>query len=348
MSFTEIISVVFRSRAAIFSLLALAIFSGCAKESEKIRQLRLAAEKGDPKAQVQLGLAYDSDSSVFPGISRNTQTAAMWFRRAADQGNADAQCLLGNHYRDGSGVLKDTSEAVKLLRLSADQGNAFGQAFLGSMYANGEGVPKNAAEAFKLFRLAAEQGSAIGQCELGLRYATGEGAQKDEIEGASWLRKAADQGYARAQRNLGAMYFNGVGVPKDISEAKKLIGLAAAQGDADAKRNLVIVNKPQPLEIEAFRLIQEYEANEIRADSAYKGKMALVSGYVGSIGKDILGQPYVALRRDDGRLGQVQCMLNPDAVAEASTLNPGQPVTLIGRIDGKMMNVIVRDCVFSK
>jgi hypothetical protein len=124
--------------------------------------------------------------------------------------------------------------------------------------------------------------------------------------------------------------------------------LAAEQGDADAQRDLVTVSKPQPLQIEAVQLVSEYETNEIRADSAYKGKMVSVSGYVAIIGKDILDHPYVTLRRKEGQFGQVQCVLNPDAVAQASTLNPGQAVTLTGRVDGKMMNVILQDCFFSR
>ena len=334
--------------AGVVGILVSFLFFGCAKESEKTRQLRVAAEGGDATAQLQLGVAYGSEGKPLPGFPRDDQKAAFWLRKAADQGNATAQCMLGIRYLDGSGVPKDISEAVKWYRLSADQGNASGQVCLGSMYASGEGVPKDSARALTLFRSAAEQGNALGQLNLGSMYATGQGVPKDGAEGVRWLRKAAEQGNADAQRNLGAMYFNGVGVPKDISEAKKWIGLAAEQGDAVAQRDLVTVSKPQPLEVEAVRLVYEYEANEIRADSAYKGKMVSVSGYVAVIGKDILDHPYVTLTRGEGQFGQVQCVLNPDAVAHASTLNPGQAVTLIGRVDGKMMNVIIQDCLFSK
>jgi hypothetical protein len=333
--------------AGIVCIFVLFLFFGCAKESEKTRQLRLTAEGGDATAQLQLGVAYGSEGKPLPGIPRDEQKAVFWLRKAADQGNATAQCMLGIDYLDGSGVPEDASEAVKWFRLSADQGNAPGQVCLGSMYASGEGVPKDSAKALTLFRLAAEQGNALGQLNLGSMYATGQGVPKDGAEGARWLRKAAEQGNANAQRNLGAMYFNGVGVPKDISEATKWIRLAAEQGDAEAQRDMVTVSKPQPLQIDAVRLVYEYEANEIRADSAYKGKTASVSGYVAVVGKDILNDPYVTLARGDGQLGQVQCMLSADAVAQASTLNPGQAVTLTGQIDGKMMNVILRDCSFS-
>jgi TPR repeat protein len=38
---------------------------------------------------------------------------ARWFRLAADQGNAAAQCNLGVMYNDGNGVPQDFGEAAK-------------------------------------------------------------------------------------------------------------------------------------------------------------------------------------------------------------------------------------------
>ena len=46
-----------------------------------------------------------------------------WFRKAAEQGNADAQLCLGICYAEGDGVAKDMSEAVKWCRKAAEQGH---------------------------------------------------------------------------------------------------------------------------------------------------------------------------------------------------------------------------------
>jgi hypothetical protein len=101
-----------------------------------------------------------------------------------------------------------------------------------------------------------------------------------------------------------------------------------------------------PLVIDEGQLVHEYEANEVRADSAYKGKTVSVSGYVDYVGKDILNHAFVLLRSGEGQVGQVQCVLRPAAIDQASTLNPGQAVTLTGRVEGKMMNVVIEDCSF--
>ena len=75
-------------------------------------------------------------------------------------------------YANGRGVDKDDAEAVKWFRLAADQGYAAAQCNLGVMYANGQGIiNKDEAEAVKWYRLAADQGYALAQYNLGVMYA---------------------------------------------------------------------------------------------------------------------------------------------------------------------------------
>ena len=73
-------------------------------------------------------------------------------RRAADEGAAGAQCLLGMMYMNGDGVPSDSAEAVKWYRKAAGQDYAPGEACLGVMYSTGAGVPKDLAEAAKWYR----------------------------------------------------------------------------------------------------------------------------------------------------------------------------------------------------
>ena len=51
--------------------------------------------------------------------------AVKWYRKAADQGNANAQNNLGNMYWFGNGVVKDELEAYKWFLLSGAQGIEF-------------------------------------------------------------------------------------------------------------------------------------------------------------------------------------------------------------------------------
>jgi TPR repeat protein len=77
-----------------------------------------------------------------------------WYRKAADQGLANAQSNLGNRYATGTGVAKDEVEAVKWFRKAADQGYAAAQYNLGTSYAKGRGVAKDEVEAYAYWSLA--------------------------------------------------------------------------------------------------------------------------------------------------------------------------------------------------
>ncbi len=81
--------------------------------------------------------------------------AVQWFRKAADQGNDNAQFLLGVMYRNGEGVPQDYALSVLWFRKAADQGDASAQFNLGAMYHVGLGVPKDYTLAYMWANLAA-------------------------------------------------------------------------------------------------------------------------------------------------------------------------------------------------
>jgi uncharacterized protein len=55
------------------------------------RLWRPLAEQGDARAQAELGWMYNTSE----GVAQNRVQAASWYRKAADQGLADAQTHLG-------------------------------------------------------------------------------------------------------------------------------------------------------------------------------------------------------------------------------------------------------------
>ena len=65
------------------------------------------------------------------------------YRRAAEQGYADAQNMLGDMYRIGRGVRQDYAEALKWFRKAADKGHPSAQNCIGEMYWSGQGVRQN-------------------------------------------------------------------------------------------------------------------------------------------------------------------------------------------------------------
>lgn len=69
-----------------------------------------AAEAGDPEACHRLGLAYRQGG---PDRPRDDLSAALWFRKAADQGHREAMLALSEAYLGGHGVLRDPREAAR-------------------------------------------------------------------------------------------------------------------------------------------------------------------------------------------------------------------------------------------
>ena len=105
-------------------------------------------------------------------------------------------------YDSGEGVPENDAEAVKWYRKAADQGDADAQYNLGVMYASGEGVPENDAEAVKWYRKAADQGDADAQHNLGVIYANGEGVPENNILAYVWWSIAKTQGHTKAAGKL--------------------------------------------------------------------------------------------------------------------------------------------------
>ena len=81
------------------------------------------------------------------------------FRQTAEQGDAEAQYILGFMYNIGGGVPEDDTEAVKWFRKSAEQGNAKAQYNLGMMYYYGTGVPEDYVESYMWLNLSAARGT---------------------------------------------------------------------------------------------------------------------------------------------------------------------------------------------
>ena len=149
----------------------------------------------------------------------------------ASEGNPRAQVMLGRCYENGVGVTQDLDTAAKWFRIAAEQNYAEAQVQLAYLYELGAGVPKDAAAVADLMTRAANAGNAEAQFNLALYYSQGRhGFAKDQDQAFGWAKRSADQGFAQAQRYVGACYEFGVGVGVNPTEAATWYSKAAAQG----------------------------------------------------------------------------------------------------------------------
>jgi len=204
--------------------------------AESAKPFRKAAEQGDAYAQSILGYMYERGVWV----PQDFAEAIKWYLKAAEKGHADAQIELGGAYLNGwMGVTADFAEGLHWYRIAADQGNAEAQYTLGGAYRYGWGVATNDAQALNWYRKAAENRHAGAQLELADAYSHGGlGMVTNFAEAVKWYRKAAEEGNAVAQNTLGDAFYKGNGVPQDYAEAVRWYRKAADQGNADAECSL--------------------------------------------------------------------------------------------------------------
>lgn len=165
------------------------------------------------------------------GISYNKEVL-----KKAKKGDAQAQFEIGKYYYQWD-TQTDYKQAVKWYKKAAKQGHALAQTMLGLCYFYGNGVKEDYPEAAEWFRSAADQGEKNAQNLLGLMYYWGDGVKQSYVSAVKWLRSAADQGVSSAQYYLGKCYYDGTGTHCDYEQALAWWLIAAARGDEDAKKD---------------------------------------------------------------------------------------------------------------
>jgi TPR repeat protein len=199
--------------------------------SEAVLWFRKAADQGDARAKYNIGVLYERGL----GVEQNYTEAMRWYRKAADQGDVRAQFNIGGLYHEGRGVEQNYTEAMRWYRKAADQGDVCGQLNVGVAYSKGLGVEQSDTEAMSWFRRAADQGNADAQALVGTLYYSGSGVEQNYGEALRWYRKAADQGHTDAQAGVGAAYLDGRGVAQDEGQARAWMTKAATSGSELAK-----------------------------------------------------------------------------------------------------------------
>jgi len=122
-------------------------------DDEAVRWFRLAAQQDFPEAQTALARCYLDGT----GVPVNRAHAASWYRKAERHGHVSATTGLGHcHF-----AADEPELGVRCYRRAAEQGDAEAQFRLGECYQTGDGVRKNRSLATHWFELAEEQGYAL-------------------------------------------------------------------------------------------------------------------------------------------------------------------------------------------
>ena len=187
---------------------------------------RQKAEQGDANAQCKLGEHYEYEDS---------EKAKHWYLKAAEQNHVDAMRNLSLLYAQGDRY--DEKESAKWLAKAAKLGDPEALTVL-SMYSTGKTLPEDE-ELEELYRREAQKDDPNAIYELGCNYLYGRGGvPQDREKAVVYLIEAADREHDDAMYEVAQCYENGWGVYKDEDEAIYWYRVASSYGNDMAKERL--------------------------------------------------------------------------------------------------------------
>ncbi|RDC74176.1 peptidase C14, caspase catalytic subunit p20 [Rhodovulum sp. 12E13] len=164
--------------------------------------------------------------------------AVALYRQAAERGDLRALVSLGLLMETGDGVPRDPQGALALYERAAEGGSADGAINLAVALFNGQVVPADPARAVALFRQAADGGSAIATYNLGVLAQDGALGEGREAEALGWFRRAAQLGEPRGFLAAAILLDEGRGVGRDAGRAADMLLRGAASDDGQALAQL--------------------------------------------------------------------------------------------------------------
>lgn len=104
----------------------------------------------------------------------------------------------------------------------------------------------------------------------------------------------------------------------------------------------------EAVEITAEELLQAYRTDEEAAEAEYKGNTLRVTGMVGSIGKNMVGTPFIKLAGGSIEAWRVRCMFDKEYESQLSQVTKGQVITVQGECDDyHKPDVTMKDCILA-
>ena len=210
-----------------------------------VHMLTLAAKKGHPKAQMDLGYmlgfffmdAETRETAIVDGATPDIPKALEWLIKAAEQRNVTAMELLAEHYAnngqkqlsnewgycvemiDGISTWmaypEESKERQQNRLKAANNGGMDAQLAMGMIYMLGKfSNEKNPQKAVEWWEKAAKQGSTLALNNLGHAYSTGDLGAVNTEKAKEYFKKSCELGNEQAREFLQKLEGNNVGSNK--------------------------------------------------------------------------------------------------------------------------------------
>jgi TPR repeat protein len=218
---------------------------GGISSAEQIAALEDAAAAGDPMAQWQLGLMYESGE----GVEQDKAKAFGYFAEIADQ-HADAAprgtesdivahsfVKMGEYYAEGlpeADIPKDEGESLRLILYAATYfADADAQFRVGLAYQNEDELGDNPLQSARWLKLAAEKGHPAAEARLGdLMFNGAGGVQANPVRGLMWLTVASRRAVGSVDTEWIGELLNSAMSVATPAQREQAIMLADAMGES--------------------------------------------------------------------------------------------------------------------
>jgi tetratricopeptide (TPR) repeat protein len=181
-----------------FTALLARAMSAAGRTAEAVELYRDAADRGDLRAMVSLGLI----SETGDGAPKDLKLAYSLYDRAAAGGSSDGAINLAVALVRGVGIERDVGRAEQLLRTASEAGSAIATYNLGVL--TQDGLMGDKASALAYFERAADLGEPRAYVAAAILLDEGRGVGKDPRKAADMLLRGAASDYGEAITQLTA------------------------------------------------------------------------------------------------------------------------------------------------
>lgn len=191
----------------------------------------LAAQPADHYTKLNQCIGYYNESKYEQALPCFTEVAAT--------GNDQAQTYLGIMYQHGFGTKADLPTAAMWYNKAAKQGDKWAYHNLIAMSDPKLAKARTYREYRKILETGVRNGDPDAENALGIMYYYGLGGEKQNYGTArEWFEKAARKGHPDAANYLGRMYYYETGVEQNSMMAKQYLKQAAQGGNIQAQQLL--------------------------------------------------------------------------------------------------------------
>ena len=198
--------------------------------------LNKAAESGHIRSLLVLGKLYETGQYVGEA---DPQKALEYYQLLADNNISAGYFRLGNYYENNT---SDSVKTVEYYNKAAELGNGEAMCYLGDFHRIGQFLPLDKQKAFEYYKAADGVGEELGTYYVGRSFLEGCGVAVDTMAAVPYLKRAAKAGIGKASYLLGYFYdFGRGGLTADGDSALLYYVEGHRNGNADASYRLGVV-----------------------------------------------------------------------------------------------------------